>query len=164
MKNRFLEAGRIVNTHGIQGEVKILPWCDSAEFLMSFDTFYLDEKPVKVLTARIHKGNLLVTFDGVDTINGAMRLKGKVVLIDRNDVSLPAGRYFLADLIGLEVLDAADGRVLGTLVEVLTPSVQHVYVVKGEKEYLIPAVDEFIVETNVDSGYIKVKLIEGMGE
>lgn len=164
MKKRFLEAGRIVNTHGIQGEIKILPWCDSPEFLLDFDTLYLDEKPVKILSARIDKGNVFVTLDGVSDINAAMRLKGKVVFISREDVSLPAGRHFIADLIGLEVRDAADGRVLGTLTEVLTPPAQQVYVVRGEAEYLIPVVDEFILETNVEGGYIRVRLIEGMGE
>ena len=64
MKNQFLEAGQIVNTHGIQGEVKIVPWCDTPEFLCQFDTLYLDGKPVKVRAARVHKGNVLATLDG----------------------------------------------------------------------------------------------------
>ena len=163
MKNRFLEAGQIVNTHGIQGEVKIVPWCDSPEFLCDFNTLYIDEKPVKVRSARIHKGNVLAFLEGVDDVNAAMRLKGKTVFIDRTGVELPDGRHFIADLIGLEVRDAGSGTVWGTVTDVLTPPAHEVYVVKGEREYLIPAVDEFLIETNVEGGFIRVRLIEGMG-
>ena len=162
MKNRFLEAGQIVNTHGIQGEVKIVPWCDSPEFLCSFDLLYLDGSPIKVLSAKPHKGNVLARLEGVDDVAAAMRLKGKTVSIDRTGVELPDGRHFIADLIGLEVRDAGSGTVLGTVTDVLTPPAHEVYVVKGEREYLIPAVDEFLIETNVEGGFIRVRLIEGM--
>jgi 16S rRNA processing protein RimM len=101
MRNEFLEAGQIVNTHGIQGEVKITPWCDSPEFLLDFDTLYLDERPVKVRSSRVNKGHVLVMLEGVSDINGAMRLKGKIVSVRRDDAPLPAGRYFIADLMGL---------------------------------------------------------------
>ena len=163
MKNRFLEAGQIVNTHGIRGEVKIVPWCDSPEFLLQFDTLYLDEKPVKVLEARAHKGNVLARLEGVDDVNAAMVLKGRTVSIDRTGVVLPEGRHFLADLMGLDVLDADSGEKLGVVADGLTPPAHEVYVVRGAGcEYLIPAVDEFLIETNVEGGYIRVRLIEGM--
>ncbi len=163
MKQRFLEAGQIVNTHGIRGEVKIVPWCDSPEFLCGFDTLYIDEAPIRLRAARPHKGNVLAALEGVDTVEGAMALKGKTVHIDRADVTLPEGRHFLADLIGLRVVDADNGAELGVLTEVLTPPAHQVYLVKGPQgEHLIPAVEEFIVETNVDGGYLRVRLIEGM--
>ena len=163
MKNRFLEAGQIVNTHGIRGEVKIVPWCDSPEFLLQFDTLYLDEEPIRVLEARAHKGNVLARLEGVDDVNAAMVLKGRTVSIDRTGVVLPEGRHFIADLMGLDVLDADSGEKLGVVADVLTPPAHEVYVVKGAGcEYLIPAVDEFLIETNVEGGYIKVRLIEGM--
>lgn len=162
MKNRFLEAGQIVNTHGIRGEVKIVPWCDSPEFLLQFDTLYLDGRPVNVLEARAHKGNVLARLEGVDDVNAAMVLKGRTVSIDRTGVVLPEGRHFLADLMGLDVLDADSGEKLGIIADVLTPPAHEVYVVKGAHEYLIPAVDEFLIETNVEGGYIRVRLIEGM--
>ena len=163
MKNRFLEAGQIVNTHGIQGEVKIVPWCDSPEFLCIFDLLYLDGSPIKVLSAKPHKGNVLARLEGVDDVAAAMRLKGKTISIDRTGVELPDGRHFLADLMGLEVRDADSGEVLGTLSEVLTPPASNVYVVTGGKhQHMIPAVPEFIVETNLDEGYLRVRLIEGM--
>ena len=163
MKNRFLEAGQIVNTHGIQGEVKIVPWCDSPEFLCSFDLLYLDGSPIKVLSAKPHKGNVLARLEGVDDVAAAMRLKGKTVSIDRTGVELPDGRHFLADLRGLEVRDADTGAVLGHIADILTPPAHEVYVVRGgAHEYMIPAVDAFLAETNVEDGYIRVRLIEGM--
>ena len=165
MKNQFLEAGEIVNTHGIQGEVKIMPWADSPEFLCQFDTFYMDGKPVKVLSARPHKTMVLSQLEGVDTVEKAMRLKGKVLSIDRTGVELPDGRHFLADLMGLTVLDNATGEELGHIEDILTPPAHEVYVVRGRgKEYMIPAVDAFLAETNVEGGYIRVNLIEGIGE
>ena len=91
-----------------------------------------------------------------------MVLKGKTVFIDRTGVELPDGRHFIADLIGLDVLDADSGEKLGVVADVLTPLAHEVYVVKGEHEYMIPAVDEFLVETSVEGGYLKVRLIEGM--
>ena len=163
MKNRYFEAGKIVNTNGIAGEVKIMPWADDPDFLLNFKTLYLDGKPIHIRSARVHKNAVLMKLDGVDDINEAMRLKNKVVSIDREDATLEEGSFFLADLYGLEVRDADSGEVLGTISDVLTPPANNVYIVKGTKrEYMIPAVSEFIVETNVDEGYLLVHLIEGM--
>ena len=163
MKHRYLEAGKIVHTHGIAGEVKIMPWADDPDFLLNFKTLYLDGKPIHIRSARVHKNAVLMKLDGVDDINEAIRLKNKVVSIDREDAMLEEGSFFLADLYGLEVRDADSGEVLGTISDVLTPPANNVYIVKGTKrEYMIPAVSEFIVETNVDGGYLLVHLIEGM--
>lgn len=162
MKNQeYLECGKIVNTHGIRGEVKIIPWADSPEFLCDLPALYIDGKEVKLRSARVHKGNVIALLEGVDDINDAMLLKEKVVFMSRADAKLPEGSFYIADMIGLKVI-SEDGRELGTLKEVLSPSLQQVYVVKGEREIMIPAVPEFILETNVEGGYIKVHLIEGM--
>lgn len=157
----FLDCGQIVNTHGIHGEVRIVPWADSPDFLRGFGTLYVDGAPRKVASARVHKGSVIAKLDGVDTVEEAMRLKGKTVQIRRADARLPEGAFFLADIIGLDVVDEAGER-LGTLKEVLSPSRQQVYVVAGAREILIPAVPEFILETNIEGGYLKVRLIEGM--
>lgn len=163
MKDRFLEVGEIVNTHGIKGEVKIMPWADSPEFLCQFDTLYMDGKPVRLRSVRTNKTLVLASLEGVDTVEAAMRLKGKVLSINRTGVVLPEGRHFLADLMGLTVLDAATGEELGIIQDILTPPAHEVYVVGGKgKEYMIPAVDAFLAETNVEEGYVRVNLIEGM--
>ena len=161
MANQLLECGKIVNTHGIRGEVKIQPWADSPEVLCALPALYIDGAPVALRSARVHKGNVIALLEGVSDVDQAMLLKNKVVWLNRDDLRLPEGTFFLADLMGLRVIDEA-GVELGVLREVLSPSRQQVYVVQGEREILIPAVPEFILETNVPGGYIRVRLIEGM--
>lgn len=162
MRKELLEGGQIVNTHGIKGEVKLVSWCDSPEVLAAVPTYYIDGAAVKVRAARVHQGNVLALLEGVEDVNAAMPLKGKTVLLRREDLPLPEGGCFLADLLGLDVLDAASGEKLGELSDILFPSAQRVYVVKGEREIMIPAVPEFIESVDVDGGVMRVRLIEGM--
>lgn len=161
MKERFIEAGEIVNTHGVRGEVKILPWTDSAEFLAAFRTLYIDGRPVKVRSSRVHKQTVLASLEGVEDVNAAMRLKGRRVFIDRTDAKLPEGGYFIQDIIGAEVV-TENGESIGKLAEVMDAPASMIYVVRGERERLIPAVPEFILKTDADAGIITVRLIEGM--
>ena len=162
-KKRYLECGKIVNTHGIRGEVKIQPWCDSPEFLKKFKTLYIDGAAKRVLSARVHKDCLIVLFDGVADVNEAMRLKNKIVLLDREDAKLPKGSYFIQDILGLPVYDEEKGE-LGILEDVLDMPAGKLYQVRGPKgeEHLIPAVPEFIREIDPEAGRITVKTIEGM--
>lgn len=163
MKHPFLETGQIVNTHGVRGEVKVVPWADSPDYLKQFHTFYLEDKPLKALSVRVDKTNVLIRFEGIDTVEAAMKLKGKTLSVARADAKLPQGRYFLADLMGLDVIDAVTGDKLGVVTDILTPPAHNVYVVKGgAHRYMIPAVPAFIAETDVDGGSIKVNLIEGL--
>ena len=159
---RLLDAGKIVNTHGVRGELRVIPWCDNAEFLLGFKSFYIDGKPVYVSASRVHKSNLLLKLKGVEDVNSAMLLKNKVLQIDRQDVKLPEGTYFIADMIGLKVLDDATNNEIGKIAEVLNLPANDVYIVRGEREYMIPAVKAFIVETNVQDGYIRVKMQKGL--
>ena len=162
MKQAFLEAGQIVNTFGVRGEVKIMPWCDSAEFLLPFRTLYIDGTPRRVLSSRVHKDMLIALFDGVEDLNAAMALKSKVVEFARADAKLPEGRFFIADILGSEVLDES-GRSVGRLTDVLELPAGQVYVVEGEDgEHTIPNRNEFILDVNADEGVIRVHMIEGM--
>lgn len=161
MKKRYLEAGKIINTHGIRGEVKIQPWADSPAFLRGFRKIYIDEKPVEVLSAREYKGFLFVYLQGVDDVNGAMELKGKTVYIDRRDAALPEGAFFIQDIIGARVVEES-GRELGTIQDVLELPAGNVYLIRGRREHMIPAVPEFILDTDIEGGLVTVRLIEGM--
>lgn len=156
-----MEAGKIVNTHGIRGEVKIQPWCDSAEFLCAFDFYYIDEKPFRVLAARAHKGCVLAKLEGVSDINAAMCLKNKIVIVNRSGISLPEGQYFISDLLGLRVITDA-GENIGMIKDVLNLPANDVYVVQGEREYMIPVVKEFVLKVDLDAQCVTVKLIPGM--
>ncbi len=158
---KYLEAGLIVNTHGVKGEVKIQPWADSAEFLKSFKRLYIDERPFELVSARVHKDFLIAQFKEVTDINTAMVLKNKIVSIDRDDARLPKGSFFIQDIIGASVRDES-GNELGRLTDVLELPASNVYVVTGEREILIPAVPQFIIKTDVDAGVITVRLIDGM--
>ena len=160
-KKQYIEAGRIVNTHGVAGEVKIEVWLDSPQFLKSFKRCFSDRREVKLLSARVHKGFLIVKLEGVEDVNAAMALKGRTVFIDRADARLPKGAFFLQDIIGASVVDES-GSEIGKLVDVMETPASNVYVVKGEREHLIPAVPEFILSTDADNGIITVHLIEGM--
>jgi len=162
MRNDYIETGKIVNTHGTGGEVKLQPWADSPDFLTSFEHFYIDGAPVKVLSARVHKGCVIATLEGVEDIDAAIKMKNKIIKVKKDDVRLEEGRFFVADLIGLRAINAETKENLGTLTDVLPLPANNVYVIKGDREILVPAVPEYIIETNIDEGYVKIKLIEGL--
>ena len=161
MKQQFLEAGQIVNTHGIKGEVRIVPWADDALFLKKFKTFYIDNKPVRVLSSRVHKDMLIAQLEGINDINAAMPLKNKVIKIDRKDARLPKGSFFIQDILGATVVDE-EGKEIGKLTDVMDVPRGQIYEVKGETEHLIPAVPEFVLSVDADEGIVVVRLIEGM--
>ena len=134
---KYLRVGVITSPHGVRGEVRIQPWADDAAFLLGFRTFYIDGAPVHVAHSRVHKGMLVVKFQGVDDVNAAMTLKNRVVSIARADVTLPDGQYFQQDLLGIAV-ETDTGETLGTLREILDLPRGSVYVVQGDREVLIP--------------------------
>lgn len=117
MKKQFLEAGRIVGTHGVRGEMRVEPWCDSADFLKKVKTLYFDggKTDAGLLSSRVHKSLLLVRLKGVESATQADLYRGKILYLDRNDVRLPKNRYFVEDLIGLHVIDDATGAEYGTV-------------------------------------------------
>ena len=160
MKQTYLEAGQIVNTHGVRGEVKVQPWADGPEFLLSFDTVYLDGAPCRVEEARPQKTMVLLKLAGVDSVEAAAARRGKTVSVLRGDARLEPGRVFVADLLGLPVFDGE--REIGVLKDVLSLPAGDVYVVQGEREYLVPAVPAFVEKADPDAGRIVVHLIEGM--
>ena len=165
MLQQYLEVGKVTNVHGLNGEVKVQPWADSPEFLCQFKTLYLDEAhfPMNVQRARVHKNMVINKFEGPTDVPSALSLRNAVLYIDRSDVSLPEGAFFLADIYGLEVRDAGTGEVLGKIADVLTLPANNVYVVKGgARELMIPAVPQFIAETNVEEGFLRVNMMEGL--
>ena len=160
-KQAFIEAGRIVNTHGVAGEVKIEVWLDSPAFLRRFPRIFVGSVEKKILSGRVHKGFLIAKLEGVDDVNAAMALKEKSITVDRDDVRLPKGSFYVQDILGARVVDE-QGREVGTLTDVLERPAQNIYVVQGETEHLIPAVPEFIRNIDAEAGVITVHLIEGL--
>ena len=165
MRESMLELGKVVNTHGIRGEIKIQPWCDEPELFFELDYFYIDGNRYEIQKARIHKNCIIAAVEGVPTINEAELLKNKVVTIEREALGeLPEGTYYIADLEGLQVR-TMEGRSLGVIDEIIKTGSNDVYVLKeteNGKPVLIPVIDEVVKEVNIDEGYVLVELLKGL--
>ena len=159
MKLEFLEAGEIVTTHGVRGEIKVLPWSDGPDFLCGFSRVRIDGREFEVESCRVQKSCNLLKIKGVDTVEDAQNLRGKTVEIFRCDA--PQDLIFAAELIGITVF--SEGKEIGKITDVLDYPGNKVYVVKGQYEYMIPAVKAFVLNTDMDNGTMEVRLIEGMG-
>ena len=158
MRLEYIEAGEIVNTHGLKGEMKVLPWIDSPEDLCDFDRCRIDGKEFEIQQCRVQKTCNLVKLSGVDTMEAAQAMRGKRIELYREDIDDEV--IFAAELIGMEVF--CDGEMIGKIKEVLDYPGNSVYVIKGAREYMIPAVKEFILSTDMEKNEMQVKLIEGM--
>ena len=163
MKLDMIKIGRIVNAHGIHGEVRVQPRDGDPAFLTRFKTFYIDGQPVSPTANHVHKSLVLMKFPGVEDMNAALTYKDKDLYIRRADARLPEGAYFDDELLGMGVFDAATGEELGKLTAVENYPAHKVYTVKGRREYLIPAVkDVFIKSVDLDRDRMEVQVWEGM--
>ena len=158
MKLQFVNAGEIVTTHGVRGEVKVMCWLDDPEMLCEFDRCQIDGKDFEIEQCRVQKTCNLVKLSGINTMEAAQAMRGKKIMLYREDIDDEV--IFAAELIGVEVF--AEGRKIGKITDVLDYPGNSVYVVRGEHEYMIPAVKQFILHTDVDGNRMEVKLIEGM--
>ncbi len=158
MKLQYLEAGEIVTTHGVRGELKVLPWADGPEFLLDFKRVRIDGTDYKVEGCRIQKTCNLLKLHGIDTMEAAQAMHGKTLQVYRADA--PANAIFVAELIGMSVV--ADGEEIGKITDVLDYPGNKVYVVKGAYEYMIPAVRQFVLSTDMENDVMHVQLIKGM--
>ncbi len=161
----FLEAGQIVGTHGVRGEMRVQPWCDSAKQFATFKTLYWDKngtQPVEI-QARAHKEMALVCVDGVDTVEAAAAMRGRMLYVSRKDIRLPKGRYLVQDLIGLSVVDADTGETYGTLTDVSQTGANAVYHMATDKgEVLIPAIPSIILSIDTLADVMKIRPMKGL--
>ncbi len=165
-KNNYLECGIIINTHGVNGDVKLESLCDTPNILASFKKIYFregtDYRAVKVLKASVFKNFVIARLDGVDDMDKAIALKNTTVYAARKDFKLPEGSYFIADLIGLDVIDNISGTVYGQIIDVQNKGASDIYVVKTpDGERMMPAVKEFVKRTDIEKG-VYVEVIPGM--
>ena len=154
---KYIETGEITSLHGINGEVKVYPWADYPEFLEEFDTFYIKKNKMhfqrmRAVSVRTHKGMVLIQFEGIDNPELARNLIGKVVYIDREEIELEEGTYFIEDLIGCKVINDETEEEVGTVQAVDNFGASDVYTILNAegKEFMFPAVDEFLVSTDID--------------
>ncbi len=167
-KEKYLECGKIINTHGVRGACKIESWCDTPEVLCGIKTLYYKKKDeylsLEVTKASVHKGCALVYFYGIDSIEAAELLKNRVVYADREDIPIDDDRVFIADIIGLPVFDERNGKRLGVLSELIESPASDLFSVKTAdgRDVLVPAVEEFI--GHIDDGGVFLRPIPGMFE
>ena len=168
MIKRFLEIGRIVGTHGVRGEMRIDPWCDSPAFMKGFKTLYLDENGnnrLEVRTCRPHGNVALLSVSGIDTLEAAAAMRGKILYIRRSDARLADGQFFISELIGCDVLDADDPAVrYGTLSDVSKTGANDVWHVTADdgKEYLLPAIPPVVIDTDVAENRVLIRPLKGI--
>ena len=165
----YIETGEIVSVHGVKGELKIYPWADYPEFLEEFDRFYIKTnkmhyKAFDAQEVRCHKNTVLIKFEGIDTVEQAREYIGKIIYLDRDEIELEEGTYFIEDLIGCTVVNDQTGEEIGTVKAVDNFGASDVYTIETSdgREVMFPAVDEFLVNTDIDKKEIRIKVIEGM--
>lgn len=163
---KYLECGKIVNTHGIKGAIKLESWCDSPETLAELPCIYFKNGTSfmqrKMLSATVMKHHVVAYVEGVTDIDMAASLKETVVYADRDDIPLEEGDFFISDLVGLPVFDADSGFEYGTISDVFNTGASDIYTIKtADGERMIPAVPEFVIEIDTDRG-VFVRPIEGM--
>lgn len=163
---QYLECGKIINTHGVRGQVKLECWCDTPECLAGLPVLYLEQNgefsPLRVRSASVQKRFVLASLEGIDGIDAAEALRGTVVFAARDDLPLGEGDCFIADLIGLPVIDADSGRVYGSIADVFNAGASDIYTVSTDAgERMIPAVDEFVIRIDTGEG-VFIRPIGGM--
>ena len=166
LKNPYIECGKIINTHGCYGAMKLESWCNSPEELADLKRLFMIKNgkyiESKVMKASAFKQFVIVTLDSVSTMDEAIALKNTVVYALREDFCLEDGEYFLADLTGLKVIDAETGKEYGTVVEIINRGASDIYVVNTpDGERMVPAVPEFVKNVDINKGLF-VTPISGM--
>jgi len=159
----LLVCGKIVNTHGLRGEVKALYYTDGPDFFENVKKLYLSTgKEYRLVSWRVSKGAVLLRLDTVDSVEKAEALVGKEISVSRSDLPpLPEGRYYIADILGMTVV-TDEGRDLGRVVDVFKTGANDVYSVRGDKEYLIPVIDEVVLSTSLEEKRITIKPLKGL--
>jgi len=165
---KYIETGKIVTTHGLRGEVKVYPWCDAPEELTEYETLYLKEsgsyRPVRVVRARTQQQMVLLQLEGVDTIEAADRLRGRVIYADRDDIALEEGEYLIQDIIGLEAFDADSGERYGEVCQVSKTGANDVYHIKfpDGSEKLIPVIPSVVIKVDIEGGRLEIRPLKGL--
>ncbi len=166
MKKQFLEIGKIVASQGIRGEVRVQYYCDSAEVLCDFDTLYLDKgkTELKVERAYPHKNIVVMKLEGINKIEQAQPLIGKLLYLNRDDAELEEGLYFIQDIIGLTVRDADSGEVYGKITDVYQNGASDVYSIRKDdgRELMFPCIDEVVISTDLDAGEMLIRPLPGL--
>ena len=154
-KKEFLEVAKVINTHGVSGEVKLECRCDSAEILKKLPSLFIDGREYKTVGARVIPGGfVLARLEGVNDLDAALKLKGKVATSRRENIPKKEGAHFIADMIGLPVIDANTGKNYGTLSDVQTPAKTEIFYIDTQsgQTVMLPHVSDFVKEIDEERG------------
>lgn len=167
MLKQYLEIGQIVSTHGIKGEVRVNPWCDTPEFMKKFKTLYFDangNKAVKITACRPHGNVVIIKLDGIDTVEEAQKLRNKTLYMNRADAKLGKGDWFIQDLIGCTVYDADDNeKTYGKLTYVAETGANDIWFIENNgKEYIIPAIKDVVINVDVENESVFIRPLRGI--
>lgn len=165
MKKEYLEAGKIVTIHGIKGEVKIMPYCDSPKLLCEFGRLFIGKNHEEIIVerSRVQKNMVIAKLEGFDTTEEAEKLRNKILYMHRDDLELDENTYFIQDLIGMEVKNADSGFVYGKITDVMQTGANDVYVINGaDREYLVPAIPDVVVSTDINSNIMLIRPLDGL--
>lgn len=171
IESNFLSVGKIANTHGIRGELKIFPFTDFPEIRFAAGKELLLISPedgaklkVKIVSSREQKNIYVVKLDGYENINEVEKYKGWDVKVPRTEaVEAEDNAYYFHEIMGCAVI-TPEGEELGTIVDILTPGANDVWVVKrkGGKELLIPFIEDVVKEVNIAEKTVRVEIMEGL--
>lgn len=163
---QFLEVGKIVNTHGIRGELKVQPWCDGVDFIKQLDTLYLDENgadALKVVSVREHKNCAVIRFSGIDDINSAEKYKNRVLYCNRDDAQIDENANYIQDIIGCVVKDAENGTQYGKVLDVLNYGASDILEIEnnGKKNY-VPLIDDIVKKIDCENLVVEIIPMKGL--
>lgn len=169
---KFLETGKIVGLHGLRGEVRCQYYSDSADFLCEVAEecgLYTDKagkNHIDVLHARPHKNIVIIQFDGIDSPEAAQRFVGTTLYLDRDDIELEEGTYFIQDIVGLTVIDADSGEVYGKITDVYQNGATDVYSIRKSDgvELMFPCIPEIVLDTDIENGKMIIRPLPGLFE
>lgn len=164
MKKELLQAGKIVNTHALRGDLRIYPYCDGPEFFCNVKKLYIDGESYTITSAKVHKGQALIHLKGIDHISDAEPLIGKIVYLKKSEVPLEEGQYFIDDIIGLSVENIDTGAVYGKVTDVITTGANDVFEVTGDKILLVPKIDEVVINIDLNEEKILIRPLQGLFE
>ena len=162
----FLEIGKVNNTHGLKGEVKLEMWCDGIDYIKQLKTVFLDEngnKALNIVSVRPQKNIAIIKFSEINSIEEAQELKNKILFCNRNDAKIDEDAYYLADIIGCKVVDIENGREYGKIVDVMNYGSSDIYdVVLDKKHNLIPVISDIVKEIDTEKQIVLIKAMKGL--
>ena len=162
---RYFEVGVVANTHGLRGLLKVLSHSDDPDKFFKLKYILIEERKYEIERATNNKQFILLKLKGLDDINDALPLKGKIIKIPESDaLELAEGEYYIRDIYDMEVYE--DGELLGIIADILFTGANDVYVVRkeGVKDLLIPAIKDCILDVDTVAKRMSVKLLEGLRE